>query len=410
MDLETLRSFATALGIGLLVGLEREWSQKDSTAAAGSRTFALLALAGATGAVIGPWAVAVGLAGVVTLTALSYWRLSKSDVGLTTEVAGLLTFLLGALSWSHPGLAAAIAVTAAVLLAFRAPLHQLAREIITAIEVQDALKFLVLALVVLPFVPDQAIDPWGVLNPSRIWMLVVLITGIGWGGYVLVRILGTRYGLMAAGFAGGFVSASATTAAMGRLARTTGVSLNQAVCGSLMASAATLVQLGLVVGITSAGMLARLLPAIAAGIVVILIETAVVARGGGKREDASPWQVGRPFSFWPAMTLAGLLTGVVLLSRWSSELLGVAGVSTTAALAGFADAHAAVLGVATVEMAGGIDEGTAMIASGLALGTNTLTKCILAFASGGRIFGWRFLALIAVPSAVVGVLLWISLR
>ncbi len=404
MDTETLRAFATALGIGLLVGLEREWSQKDTRASAGSRTFALLALAGATSALLGEWVIVTTMLGVVTLTALGYWRLSKGDVGLTTEVAALLTFLLGALSWTRPGLAAAIAVTAAVLLAFRAPLHQLAREVITEVEVQDALKFLVLALVVLPFVPDRAIDPWGALNPARLWLLVVMITGIGWAGYVMVRMLGTRHGLMAAGFAGGFVSASATTAAMGRLARAAKAQ-EQALAGSLMASAATLVQLGIVVGVTSAAMLAQLLPAIAAGTVVILAEVWLVARGTRGPAAASPWQVGRPFSFWPAMILAGLLTAVVLVSRWAGESLGAAGAAGAAALAGFADAHAAVLGVVTVELSGGMDQRTAMLASGLALATNTITKCGLAFAAGGRAFGFRFLGLIAIPSAVVGLFL-----
>jgi len=402
MDVETLRSFATALGIGLLIGLEREWSQKDTRAAAGSRTFALLALAGATSACLGQWLVVAAMLGVVTLTALSYWRLSEGDVGLTTEVAALLTFLLGVLSWTRPGMAAAVAVTAAVLLAFRAPLHQLAREVITEVEVQDALKFLVLALVVLPFVPDRTIDPWGALNPSRMWLLVVMITGIGWVGYVMVRMLGPRRGLMAAGFAGGFVSASATTAAMGRVA---GKSPDQALAGSLMASAATLVQLGVVVGMTSAAMLSRLLPALAAGTLVILAEVWLITRAESGSADHSPWQVGRPFSFWPAMILAGLLTGVVLASRWAGETLGAAGAAGAAALAGFADAHAAVLGVATVELSGGMDLSTATLAAGLALATNTISKCALAFAAGGPAFGLRFLGLIAIPAAVVGVLL-----
>lgn len=406
MDLETLRSFATALGIGLLVGMEREWSQREARTAAGTRTFALLALVGATSALLGQWFVVTAMLGVVTLTALGYWRLSKSDVGLTTEVAALLTFLLGALSWTAPGLAAAIAVTATFLLAFRVPLHHLAREVITETEVQDALKFLVLALVILPFVPDQAIDRWGALNPWRIWLLVVMITGIGWAGYVLVRLLGTRYGLMAAGFAGGFVSASATTAAMGRVAAT---SPGQAIAGSLMASAATLVQLGIVVGVTSREMLVRLLPAIAGGTVVIVAMVAIMTRGNKSRVDVSPWQVGRPFSFWPAMTLAALLTAVVMFSRWATESLGTAGAAGAAGLAGFADAHAAVLGVVTVEQTGGMDARTAMLAAGLALATNTVTKCVLAFASGGKAFGLRFAGLIAIPAAVVAVLLALRL-
>jgi uncharacterized membrane protein (DUF4010 family) len=278
--------------------------------------------------------------------------------------------------------------------------------VITEVEVQDALKFLVLALVVLPFAPDRAIDPWGALNPSRLWFLVVLITGIGWSGYLLVRLLGTQRGLMTAGFAGGFVSASATTAAMGRVAAG---AFDQAIAGSLMASVATLVQLGVVVGVTSGAMLARLLPAIAAGTLVILAEVIGVTRGRRGPVEASPWQLGRPFSFWPAMSLAGLLTAVVLASRWAGETLGSAGAAAAAALAGFADAHASVLGVVTVEVSGGMTMRTAMIASGLALATNTITKCVLAYASGGRRFGHRFLALIAIPSVVVGVLLAMSL-
>lgn len=219
MDWQQIQPFLVALAIGLLLGFERERSHHRELPA-GSRSFALLALVGAVAASFGTWTVVVGLAGVVAMLALAYFRTSADDPGTTTEIAAVVAYLLGALAYTRPGLAVALAVVVAVLLVSKGRIHRFAREIVSEIELEDAIKFFVVAFVILPLLPDQGVGPYGVLNPAKIWLLVVLLTGIGWVGYIGVRALGPQRGLLVTGLAGGFVSATATTASMGRVSRT----------------------------------------------------------------------------------------------------------------------------------------------------------------------------------------------
>ena len=219
MAWQSLQPYLVALAIGLMLGFEREHSH-NRTLSAGSRSFALLSLLGAAAATFGPWAVITGLVGVGALMVLAYFRTSEDDPGTTTEIAAIVAYLLGALAYAKPALAVALAVVVVALLLSKNRIHRFARDIVTEVELEDAVKFFVVAFVVLPLLPDRALGPYGVLNPAKVWLLVVLLTGIGWVGYIAVRALGPQRGLLVTGLAGGFVSASATTASMGRLSRT----------------------------------------------------------------------------------------------------------------------------------------------------------------------------------------------
>ena len=143
------------------------------------------------------------------------------------------------------------------LLISKTRIHRFAREIVSEVELEDAIKFFVVAFVILPLLPDRQLGPYGVLNPSKIWLLVVLLTGIGWVGYIGVRALGPERGLLVTGLAGGFVSASATTASMGRLSRTV-AGLRGPLASALLASLATFVQLLVVIGLVDGEVLRRL--------------------------------------------------------------------------------------------------------------------------------------------------------
>ena len=187
MELEfaLVLKLAVALGIGLLLGAERERRKGTGPArsAAGIRTFALTALLGGLAATLGGEALLVaGAIMIGSLAALSYLRDSAEDPGLTTEVALLATYLLGALALSQPALAAAVAVVVAVLLASRTVLHRFVQSILTEQEVGDALLLLASALVILPLAPDRPVGPFGVLNPRTLWTLVVLVMAISSAG------------------------------------------------------------------------------------------------------------------------------------------------------------------------------------------------------------------------------------
>ncbi len=153
---------------------------------------------------------------------LAYFRTSEEDPGTTTEIAAIVAYLLGVLAYTRPALAVALAVVVVGLLVSKTRIHRFARDIVSEVELEDAIKFFVVAFVVLPCCRTSRSGPYGVLNPAKVWLLVVLLTGIGWLGYIGVRALGPQRGLIVTGLAGGFVSASATTASMGRLSRTLG--------------------------------------------------------------------------------------------------------------------------------------------------------------------------------------------
>lgn len=403
MTWQQLQPFLVALAIGLLLGFERERSH-GGRVPAGSRSFALLSLLGAVAAAIDPWAVVVGLLGVVALMALAYFRTSDEDPGTTTEIAAVGAYLLGALAYTRPALAVALAVVVAVLLLSKAHIHRFVREIVSEIELEDAIKFFVVAFVILPLLPDRDIGPYGILNPAKVWLLVVLLTGIGWLGYIGVRALGPQRGLLVTGLAGGFVSATATTASMGRLSRTL-TDLRAPLAGALVGSLATFVQLLVVIGLVDGDVLRRLWPAVLAAAAALAVIAAAVYRtaaraAAAEAADTVEIPASRPFALRPALVLAAVLTLALLVARWGAEVLGARGAVLAALAAGLADAHAGSVAAASLAAKGDITIATALLAISAALGSNLLVKCVLAFTAGSRRFGLGFLAGMAAPTAV----------
>ncbi|MFM8598228.1 MAG: MgtC/SapB family protein [Mycobacterium sp.] len=403
MTWQQLQPFLVALAIGLLLGFERERSH-GGRVPAGSRSFALLSLLGAVAAAIDPWAVVVGLLGVVALMALAYFRTSDEDPGTTTEIAAVGAYLLGALAYTRPALAVALAVVVAVLLLSKAHIHRFVREIVSEIELEDAIKFFVVAFVILPLLPDRDIGPYGILNPAKVWLLVVLLTGIGWLGYIGVRALGPQRGLLVTGLAGGFVSATATTASMGRLSRTL-TDVRAPLAGALVGSLATFVQLLVVIGLVDGDVLRRLWPAVLAAAAALAVIAAAVCRtaaraAAAEAADTVEIPASRPFALRPALVLAAVLTLALLVARWGAEVLGARGAVLAALAAGLADAHAGSVAAASLAAKGDITIDTALLAISAALGSNLLVKCVLAFTAGSRRFGLGFLAGMAAPTAV----------
>src|SRR5487761_2067513 len=199
---------ATALGIGVLIGLDRERRKGEGAdrAAAGVRTFALASLLGGvamvTGgaALTGIAAVAVGLFALV-----GYVRAHGDDPGMTTEVALVLTVILGAFAQIDTPYAAGLGVVVAMLLTERQRMHRFVQRVMSEQELEDLLLLAAAAAVVLPLVADRGMGPYGAVNPAVVWRLVVLVMAIGGAGYVSLRLLGPRLGLPVAGLAGGFV-------------------------------------------------------------------------------------------------------------------------------------------------------------------------------------------------------------
>jgi uncharacterized membrane protein (DUF4010 family) len=305
-----------------------------------------------------------------------------------------------------------------VVLVSKDRLHRFVRETVTDVEVTDALKFFVVAFIVLPLVPHAHLGPYGAIDPRRIWIMVVAVTALGWVGYVAVRMLGPGRGLPVAGLAGGFVSGAATTGAMVRQARDP--ALHRAgLAAALLASVATLVQLVLVTAVADRRVAYLLAPAAAAGVLVLAVEAYFLVR---EREPApstvddqsvagppEPPVARRPFAIVPALVLAGLLALFLVVAAFANHVLGSRATIVAIAAAGLADAHAGALTAATLSASQGLAVTTAVAAAMAAVGVNTLVKLALALAIGGRRLAGRYALLLAGPVVAVATALAVTL-
>jgi uncharacterized membrane protein (DUF4010 family) len=394
----------TALGVGLLIGAERERRKRQQPAAseAGIRTFALAALAGAVSLLAGgPVLLAVTLGAAGLLVALGYWRTRDDrDPGMTTEIALLFTILLGALAMSEPGLAAGLAAVAAILLAARTPLHRFVDQVLTADEVRDALVLAGATLVVLPLLPDRPMGPYLALNPHSIWIIVLLVLAISALGHIAVRVLGARFGLPLAGLSSGFISSAATIGAMGGRAKAAPAILPAAVAGAVLSTVATIVQMAILVAATSPPVLRALAPAlICAGLAAAAYGAAFTLRA--LRQPAQDgYDPGSAFSLPSALIFAATVSVILVLSAAFSQQFGARGVIAAAAVAGLADTHAAAISVASLAFSGRISADQAVLPILAGLTTNTLTKIVFASVGGGRAFALRVIpGLILVAAA-----------
>lgn len=395
VDLPSLSfNLAVALGIGLLIGAERERRKGDgpARAPAGIRTFSVVSLVGATSVMVGGTLVlAVTVAGVAALTAIAYIRSRDEDPGLTTEIALILTALLGGLSVQQPALATGIAVALAVLLAARAPLHHFIRSVLTEGEVRDALIFAGATLVVLPLLPNEALGPYSALNPRSIWIVVILVMGISAAGYVAVRLFGPRFGLPISGFASGFISSTATIGAMGAQVQKSPGILTAAVAGAALSTVATIIQLSLVLAATSMTTLRTLaIPLICAGIAATGYGIGFTIRALRKTELAAP-QPGRAFSLPVALVFALSLAAILIASAALREKFGETGVILATAAAGFVDTHSAAIAVASMVASGKMTATDALLPILAAFSTNTISKVAFAWSSGSRSFAMRLI-------------------
>jgi uncharacterized membrane protein (DUF4010 family) len=385
-------NLAVALGIGLLIGAERERRKGSGPlrSPAGIRTFAITSLAGAISILVGgETLLAIATAGIIALIAIAYWRGREDDPGLTTEIALTATILLGGLAMQRPALAGSVGVILVVLLAAKSRLHQFVGRILTESELNDALIFAAATLVVLPLVPDRSMGPYGALNPRSIWLIVILIMAISAAGYIAVRTLGAKFGLPIAGLAAGFISSTATIAAMGGRAAKQNDLIAGAVAGAVLSTLATVIQMAIVLGTTSLPTLYSLaVPLVCAGVAAI-IYGAVFTLLALRQTSEPEIQSGHPFSLSTAFVFAATLSIVLIACAALRDQFGENGVIVAAAVAGFADTHSAAISVASLVASGKLTTSEALLPILAGLSTNTISKVLLAATSGGRLFALR---------------------
>lgn len=408
-DLQPLWDLAVALGIGILIGLQREQSG-TGILAAGSRTFPLVAVLGAACQAFVPQVLAVAYGGVVLLAALGYLARVREagDTGLATPIAACLTFLLGAMAAASDvaRLAAIIlAVVTTVLLAMKEPLHGFARKLSPA-EVRATLSFLVIALVVLPLLPNHDARWLLGLNPRFVWTMVVFVAAIDLVAYLFVKAFATKRGNLLAGAVGGLVSSTATTVAMSRRARARPDLGSWLAVGIIVASAVMLLRMTLELGALNRDLLLLAGPWLALLFFWCALVTLLLLRKPAPNSDNGDGPR-NPFRLTPALAFGAFFAAVLLATRWLSEAFGDRGVYLAAVVSGFVDVDAVTMSLARLESTGAIGSDAATVAVLLVAASNFCFKILLMLALGNRAVAWRAgLALAAAPLLAVGAMAW----
>lgn len=399
-------SLLVALAVGLLIGLGREKHKSAGSAsnAAGVRTFTLVALLGATSALLqSDVLLMVAGAGVVILSAVAYRANQVQHPGLTTEFALLATFIIGFMAVGQIELAAALGVVVALLMSSKSKLHRFAISQLSEQELHDATLLAGAALIVLPLLPDRSIDSFGVVNLRVIWRLTILMLSINALGYLARRTLGAQVGLAVAGFCGGFVSSILTIAAIGRQARANHALLRSAVAGASFSSIATAIELVVVIFATNQKLLPYLwLGIVATGVVSAIYGLAFALAVKGIHAPAEP-DSGRAFELKFAFLFATVFAIMSLVAALLQRLLGPSGAQVTVALGGLVDTHAAAAAAGRLAASGTLELGPAAFAAMLAITMNILVKSAAALTMGGRAF-----ALWLIPSHLAMIIaLWL---
>lgn len=352
-DTQLAISFAVAISLGALLGLERERS-KGGDGGAGVRTFALIALAGALAGYLDKslglslWALVIFvLVGVLLVCAYVVAAL-RGDTGITTEVSALLAFLLGLLcAHGQLQLASAMAVVMALLLALKEWLHRLATQINTA-DVEATLKFAIVTLIILPLVPNEAYGPapLDALNPYKIWLMVVLISALNFASYLIIKVVGPEHGIGLVGILGGLASSTAVTLGFARRSQQDGAEAPALALGILLAWTVMLVRVAIMTALISWELGQQLFGVLGVLCVASLLAVAWLWRISQRQVRGEVKSGSNPFELSEAIKFGLLFGVVVVLARAAQLYFGDAGVYVASAVAGLTDVDAITLAMA----------------------------------------------------------------
>lgn len=391
-DHEILLDLASALAIGLLIGAERGWSARDTDddqLAAGVRTFGLVGLLGGLAALLAShlgvlvWLGLLLALAILSTAAYVVGLRHSSDHGQTSEIALLLTFLLGSLALADSRLlAAGCAVVVALLLRLKEPMHTALKRL-SASELSGTLKLLFISLVLLPTLPNRGFGPWQVFNPYVTWWMVVLIAGLGFAAYVAIRLVGTRHGLLLTALLGSIVSSTAMTMTLARLHTQHGLHALLA-AGLLATSALMFPRVLLEVAVVNPQLVPGLLWPLAAAALVYALGALYWwqrASSGEQSADAEP-PLKNPFEIGPALRFALLLALILLLVEIARRELGDVGVYLISLISGLTDVDAITLSLSRSALSE-LEPQVAVRGIALAVVSNSLIKGVLIAVLGG---------------------------
>jgi len=403
IDYGILYGFLVALGVGFLIGLERERKQEAEKEphVAGVRTFTLISLLGTTTALISEtsteYVPAIITLGVIILIGLGHYftSLFTRDIGLTTEFAMILVFLFGFLAFNPTTreLSVIFGIVTALILALKEHIHEFARNI-EEFELIDTLKFAVIAFIILPILPDTAVDPYGVVNPRQLWLLVVLISAISYVGYVMVKLLGVDRGIGITGFVGGLASSTAVTTAMAAKSKKIGI-IKPTAFAAIIASSVMFPRIVFEILVVNRDLLFELSIPMFSMLGAGIISSFLIWHS--KSDVKAEFDLKTPFAIKPALKFAAFFLGVLFLQYFARIYLGNSGLYAVSIISGLADVDAVTLSTARMAANGEISVEVAVNSIVIAAIANTIMKVIYAFAMGNREFG----KLVAIASATM---------
>jgi uncharacterized membrane protein (DUF4010 family) len=381
-------NLAVALGIGLLIGAERERSKADGgdRTIAGVRTFTIASLLGAVSTSVNFWLLVVSIICVTVFVATAYFTRRDEDPGLTTEISLVFTVILGGLAMTTASMAASLAVAAAILLAAKEPIHGFVRGVVTKDEMIDFLILAAATLIVLPLVPNALVGPFDAINPRNLWLIVILVMFIGALGHLALRLLGSRTGLPLVGLVSGFISSIATIGAMGARVRKTPDLIGTAVAGATLSSLSTVLQLVMLLAAIHPPTLHALKVPLLFGGLTIALYGLVITLNSFNHQSQELSKPSRSFSVKTALTLALVIAVVLIASAALKAWFGQAGLVVASAVAGLADVHASTISAASLAASNKITAANAAVPILVAFSANAISKVITAAVTGGKVF------------------------
>jgi uncharacterized membrane protein (DUF4010 family) len=412
-DLESFKLLGIALVLGLLIGLERGWRERERREGmriAGLRTYGLISFLGGLSAMLAKQSsplllgfVFIALA-LILLVAYSKNREKFEDVGITSMIASLLAFILGALVvFGHAVLAASSAVVITLLLGFKPLLHGWVSKLDRQ-ELEATLKLLLISVVMLPVLPDQGFGPWQMINPYHVWWMVVLIAGISYLGYFAIRIAGDRHGPVVTGAFGGLVSSTAVTINLARIAKNEDTMSNALAAGILTACATMFARTLLLASIMNTELFRQLLVSLSAMSGFTYLSALLLwLRTKAKQGNSGDMPLENPFQLGMALKFGVFLSLIMLLSKVLQTQFGNAGAYVLASISGVADVDPITLSMAQLSKQG-LDITVAAQAVFIAVAVNSGFKSLMSWVIGGYAIGFRVGGTLIV-SILIGLLL-----
>lgn len=392
IDYHLIKSLVEAIGIGLLIGFEREKDRAPHTPG-GLRSFLLFSVLGALSALSGSIVLsAVTLAAISMILLASQMRREPEAGSFVTAAGAIVTFWLGYLTRDHEVVSIMLAIVTASALAAKRTLHDLATKTLSEIEFYDTLKFLAIVFIIYPILPDKAYGPGGVLNPRTVWFFVILVSSISYVGYFLTKFMGVQRGMFATAVVGGLASTTAATVAFARQAKEDPANSRELALAAIAANTVQFPRLEAILYAINPSLarqaLLPLLAATAGGAAI----TAFLARRDLKTQKEAETRrlnMRNPFSIRPALFFGLYFAAVLLITHFAIERLGTSGIYLTSLLGGTFDVDAIAVSLARLASDAHLTLPMAVIALLLASLGNAIVKLIIAATIGRRSFAFR---------------------